>query len=380
MITKKDYLKNLNTMTTDEKLLLIDRTEKWIEAYPTLRASVTSWEDAPVKDFDEGLILCSCLRRAHSFLDNAYGFNAKKCLDLIQETLKEIVRIAHPGGPRTESEKKKKPIKAFVPKRQMPDENGKVISLTEKERICQEQDAMEDEAKNDRFRPQNLESYVHLLPKELQQECKNVQKKYYMPMREYRSRLESLTENPDATQEQRAEMATYLVAAEEALAAFWEKVDKEYKKVTGQELSTESGKEKKLSEYTKEDIDKLDDEETKEKLKFSRLENNKKYLRRGDLPDCEETREQLAIRAKEMQEWGVPLTKRHIANMQKYGVTVIEITMPAENGKVEESDNENKMPPKKTEKEQTEENEETSSNIEDTLKNEPKMLFDKEEQ
>lgn len=376
MITKKDYLKNLNTMTTDEKMLLIDRTEKWLEAYPALRASVTSWEDAPVKDFDEGLILCSCLRRAHSFLDNAYGFNAKKCLDLIQETLKEIVRIARPGGPRTESEKKKKPIKAFVPKRQMPDEDGKVNALTENERIRLEQDTMADEAKNDRFRPQNLESYIHLLPKELQQECKNVQKKYYMPMREYRSRLESLTENPDATQEQRAEMAAYLVAAEEALAAFWEKVDKEYKKVTGQELPTESGKEKKLSEYTKEDIDKLDDEETKEKLKFSRVENNKKYLRRGDLPDCEETREQLAIRAREMQEWGVPLTKRHIANMQKYGVTVIEITVPAVNSNVEESDNEDKT----TQKEHAAENEGISSNIEDTLKNEPKMLFDKEEQ
>lgn len=375
MINKKDYLKNLNTMTTDEKLLLIDQAEKWIEAYPTLRASVTSWEDAPVKDFDEGLLLCSCLRRAHSFLDSAYKFNAKKCLDLIQETLKEIVRIAHPGGPRTESEKKKKPIKAFVPKKQIPDENGIIEKLTENDRIEQEKIAMDEEAKNDRFRPQNLNNYIHLLSKELQQECKNVQKKYYMPMREYRSRLESLAENPDATQEQRAEMAAYLVAAEEALAAFWEKVDKEYQKVTGQEIPTETIKEKKISDYTKEDIDKLDDEETKEKLKFSRVENNKKYLRRGDLPDCDETREQFSIRAREMQEWEIPLTKRHILNMQKYGVTIIEVPTSTKSEIV----NDKEITDSETEEIKTPEKDAEKKDVAQNGEDIQKTLFDKGE-
>ena len=109
-------MKNVLIMTEEEKMLLIDRADKWLEAYPALRASVTSWQDAPVKDFDEGLLLCSCLRRAKSFVESAYKFNAQKCLDMIQMTLKEIVSIAGLNAPRTESEKKAKPIKAFVPK------------------------------------------------------------------------------------------------------------------------------------------------------------------------------------------------------------------------------------------------------------------------
>lgn len=317
-------------MTTDEKLLLIERAEDWIEAYPSLRASVTSWEDAPVKDFDEGILLCSCLRRARSFVENAYGFNALKCLDIVQDTLKEIVRIARPNGPRTEREKKEKPIKAFVPRKAQPDENGNISKLTEEDRIGQEQAAMQEEARADKWRPQNLDAYIHLLPKEIQQECRSVQRKYYMPLREYRSRLESLTENPDATKEQRAEMAEKLVKAEELLMKFWEQVDHEYKKVTGQEIPTEPVKEKKLSEYTKEDIDALENGDTKEKLKFARIENNKKYLRRGDLPDTDETRQQFSIRAKEMQEWRLPLTKRHMANMQKYGITLTELSTGTE--------------------------------------------------
>lgn len=313
-------------MTADEKLLLIDNIDEWMEKYPQLRASVTSWEDAPVKDFDEGLLLCSCLRKAHSFIGSAYLFNAKKCLDMINDTLKEIVRIVRPGGPRTEKEKQTKKFKAYIPKKEQPDENGNVVKQTEQQRIKQEADAMDEERKNDKWRPQNLESYIHLLTKETQKECREVQRKYYLPLREYRSRLESLVENPDATQEQRKEMAGLLMNAEELLAAFWEKVDKEYKRMTGQELPEEPTREKKLSEYTKADIDKVEDEATREKLKLARLENNKKYLRRADLPDNEDTRTQLKLRSKELVEWGIALTKRQLANMGKFGVDVNEST------------------------------------------------------
>lgn len=322
MITPDNYIKNINDMTTDERLLLIDNAEEWMAKYPELRASVTSWEDAPVKDFDEGLMLCTCLRKAHSFVKSAYQFNAKKCLDMIQNTLKEVVRIARPGGPRTESEKKTVKVKAFITKQPAPDEDGNVKRLTEADRKRMEEEAMDEERKNDKWRPQNLDSYIHLLSKETQQECRNVQRKYYLPLREYRSRLESLVENPDATQDQRKEMAGLLMNAEEMLAAFWEKVDKEYKRMTGQGLPEEPSREKKLSEYTKEDIDKVEDEDTREKLKTARIENNKKYLRRGDLPDNEDTRRQLSLRAREMTEWGMSLTKRQVANLNLFGLSV----------------------------------------------------------
>lgn len=107
-------------MTADEKLLLIDNIDEWMEKYPQLRASVTSWEDAPVKDFDEGLLLCSCLRKAHSFIGSAYLFNAKKCLDMINDTLKEIVRIVRPGGRERRKRSKPKSSRPTFRKRNNP--------------------------------------------------------------------------------------------------------------------------------------------------------------------------------------------------------------------------------------------------------------------
>lgn len=320
-------MKNVLTMTEEEKMLLIDRADKWLEAYPALRASVTSWQDAPVKDFDEGLLLCSCLRRAKSFVESAYKFNAQKCLDMIQMTLKEIVSVAGPNAPRTESEKKANPIKAFIPKKPMPDEDGNVKRMTEEERKKKQAEAMEEEAAMDKWRPQNLKAYKHLLPKAMQAECDKVQQKFYMPMREYRSRLESLVENPDATDAQRKEMADKLVEAESKLAAFWEGVDLEYKKATGQELPAEpEAKEKRFTEYTKEDIDKMEDGEQKEKVKASRIESNKKYLRRSDLPNDEATRQQMTIRADELMLWDIELTSKQLKNMKKFGVTIVSVS------------------------------------------------------
>jgi hypothetical protein len=327
MITEKDFLKNVLTMTTEEKWLLVDRAEKWLEAYPALRASVTSWQDAPVKDFDEGLLLCSCLRRAKSFIGSAYKFNAQKCLEMIQLTLKEIIAIAGPNAPRTEKEKKTNPIKAFIPKKPSPDENGNVKKITEEERRKLQEEAMEEESAMDKWRPQNLNAYKHLLPKEMQNECEKVQQKFYMPMREFRSRLESLAENPDSTDEQRKEMAQKLVDMEEKLSTFWEGVDTEYRKVTGKEIPTEPEvKEKRFAEFTKEDIDKMEEGEQKEKVMASRIESNKKYLRRSDLPDDESTRQQMTLRAYELMQWGIELTSRQLKNMKKFGVTIVSVS------------------------------------------------------
>jgi hypothetical protein len=161
----------------------------------------------------------------------------------------------------------------------------------------------------------------------MQAECDKVQQKFYMPMREYRSRLESLVENPDATDAQRKEMADKLVEAESKLAAFWEGVDLEYKKATGQELPAEpEAKEKRFTEYTKEDIDKMEDGEQKEKVKASRIESNKKYLRRSDLPNDEATRQQMTIRADELMQWDIELTSKQLKNMKKFGVTIVSVS------------------------------------------------------
>jgi hypothetical protein len=159
-----------------------------------------------------------------------------------------------------------------------------------------------------------------LLPSSLQYEAREVKKKYYAPLREARARMESLAENPDATEQQRSEAAARLAAADDALADFWERVDLAYKKVMGVELPEDSSKEKKLSEFTKADIEAIEDESMREKMKVARIDNDKKYLRRSDLPEDEDTKEQLLLRATELKEWGVKITARQLANMQRFGV------------------------------------------------------------
>lgn len=319
-------MKSIYQMTTDEKLLLLDRAEQWAEAYPSLMASVKSWEDAPVKDVDEGLTLCRVLAGAESFLSSARLFEVKSCLTQIKIRVDEIIRIVRPLRPRTDKEiADGVKFQAFIPKDPEPDEDGTVNKITEQERLKLEQEAMDEEEQADRWRPQNLKEYIHLLSSQTQMEAARVKEMFYMPMREARARMESLAENPDATDEQRKEAAQRLVKAEEKLAAFWHKVDCEYAAVTGRELPEDfTEKEKKLSDYTKEEIDCIEDEELREKMKQARIENNKKYLRRKDLPDNEETRIQLQLRMQEQEEWGVKIAGKQMENLKSFGIVLEE--------------------------------------------------------
>lgn len=326
MIKKENFLPVITSMSEEQKDLTVRQAEEWMERYPALRAAVTSWQDAPVKDFDEGLVLCSCLRRAQSFVTSAYKLNAQRCLRMINDTLAEIIRIAGPTGPRTEQQKKKRKIKAFIPPKPMPDETGTVRHISEKERKQQEAETMNEEQQNDRFRPQNLKDYIHLLPADIQQECADVKTTYYMPLREYRSRLESLAQNPQATTEQRAKMARKLADAENKLAKFWERVDLAYQKATSLVPEQKGPKAKEVREYTRAEIEAIEDETIRERFKKMRIYENKKYLRRTDLPECDETRRQLLLRAGELRDWNVHISNAQRLNLEKYGAILSEDT------------------------------------------------------
>ena len=316
-------MKTINSMTTDEKLKLLHSAEEWAEAYPSLMASVKSWQDAPVKDMDEGLALCAALEGSQSFIDSARLFEVQGCLRQIKIRIDEIIRIVRPLRPRTDVEVKEGvKFRAFIPNEDAPDEDGTVHSHTEEQRKALEQKAMDEEQEADKWRPQGLKEYLHLLSRQTQLEAQQVKERYYMPLREARARLESLVENPDATDDQRAEAAQRLVKAEDALAAFWAKVDREYAAVTGRELPQEPVQEKKLSDFTKEEIERIEDEGQREALKAARIENNKKYLRRKDLPDNEDTRIQLTLRLEEQKAWGVKVTAKQLENVAGYGVKV----------------------------------------------------------
>ena len=70
----------------------------------------------------------------------------------------------------------------------------------------------------------------------------------------------------------------------------------------------------------------MEDGEQKEKVKASRIESNKKYLRRSDLPNDEATRQQMTIRADELMQWDIELTSKQLKNMKKFGVTIVSVS------------------------------------------------------
>ena len=138
------------------------------------------------------------------------------------------------------------------------------------------------------------------------------------------------------------------VKYESMILNFWQRVDLEYAKaVKGKEeaeLMAELAREaemlakpevKSAGEYTKAEIDAMEDEEMAENCKKARIEANKKYLRRDDTQMNDERKAQMQLRASELLEWGLQLSMKAIALFGKYGVDIPQVEAKQEE-KVEE--------------------------------------------
>lgn len=322
MITKKDYLKFYQLMNETEKKSYLERVAKWTdETYPQLCALVDSYDDTHVKDFDEGLKLASALVKAKDFVSNAYRYDVKKRLERINTLLREVREKSGMNKITTRPSTDHHHFTARIEKQPVVNEEG--VQMPAKKQA--------EEPVSGR-RPEHLSQYINLLSDELKKEASDISSRYDM-LYHWRGRAEYLADDPRATKEMIAEAAQNAVQYEKQILNFWERVDAEYSKKTGKkvdesyinQLDKESAQlnkeiDKKAGEYTKDEIDAMEDEEKREACKNARILANQKFIRRSDLQMTEERKEQIRIRARELNEWGIILTKKQLSVVNSIGL------------------------------------------------------------
>ena len=321
MITKKDFLKDYKQMSSEEKKSYIERVEKWTdETYPQLWAAVNSWINVPVKEFNEGLKLVSAINRARSFV---LAHRSYKSVDVVLNKMYALLNEVREKSGR--SALREIPVNdkrrwfAATEVKSAPDEDG-VVTVKKYE-----------EPEVDGMRPQHVSEYIHLLPKDVQEEARNL-KQMHMELSMYRGEAEELSKQPGATKEQVAEKAKAAVELEQRIRTLYATIDAAYKQAKGQELSPEEADLlapteepvlfKRAGEYTKEEIDAMPEGQKKDECIAARQEADKKYLRRAPKNITEEYKEQLSLRVKELLDWGLEISETARLRMDEAGVVV----------------------------------------------------------
>lgn len=301
-------------MNESEKKDYIDRVKRWSdETFPALMALADSWEKVPVKDFDEGLKLASALMNARSYISVANQYSAKRSIEKLNGYIREIRQKTGLAKMSGRPANDKTHYRAIVPETGAPQEDG-----TLKRREYKPQDV-------DGRRPEHLYEYIDQLPAELQKKVSKFDE-MYLALAEYRGRLEVLAEHPDANEKIMGEFAKKTLAQEQEIRALWEEVDEAYAVANGAEpkepLIDYSQELKRPGEYTKEEIEAMVNPNQREACKRQRIEGNKKYVRRPDIAITDDYKSQLALRIKELIDWGENVPKRAYSNCQNAGVVI----------------------------------------------------------
>ena len=197
-------------------------------------------------------------------------------------------------------------------------------------------------------RPEHLSQYIHKLSPELQKQAKELES-LYMAMASHKEQALLLANDSRATKADIEHEAKATIKAEAKILNFWEQVDLEWEKITGKEIDEEEMERlkaesdrlnrqvvKSAGEYTKAEIDAMDDEEMQENCKKARIEANKKYLRRSDVQMTDERREQTALRAKELMDWGIELSARAKETIEQNGIEVPGLSIEENNEDIEQ--------------------------------------------
>lgn len=301
-------------MNESEKKDYIERVKRWSdETFPALMALADSWEKVPVKDFDEGLKLASALMNARSYISVANQYSAKRSLEKLNGYIREIRQKTGLAKMSGRPANDKTHYRAIVLEAGAPQEDG---TLKYREYKPQEVDGR---------RPEHLYEYIDQLPAELQKKVSKFDD-MYLALAEYRGRLEVLAENPNANKESMAELAEKVLKQELEIRALWSEVDEAYAVANGGEpkdvLIDYSQELKRPGEYTKEEIEAMVNPNQREACKRQRIEGNKKYVRRPDIAITDDYKAQLALRIKELIDWGENVPKRAYDNCENAGVVV----------------------------------------------------------
>jgi len=210
MISKKEFMKDYTQMSSEEKTSYYERIDKWNdETFPQLMAQATSWMNVPVKEFNEGLKLVSAIKRARPFVIAHRSYkNVDVVLNKMRSLLSEVQEKSGRSKLRTIPAGDQRKWFAATEVKSAPDEDGVVTIKTY------------EEPEVDGMRPQHVSEYVHLLPKDIQEEAKNL-KQMHMELSMYRGEAEELSKQPGVAKEQVAEKAKAAVEMEQKIRTLY---------------------------------------------------------------------------------------------------------------------------------------------------------------
>ncbi|MGN0091269.1 MAG: hypothetical protein ACI36Z_10015 [Alloprevotella sp.] len=319
-------MKSIRLMSDTEKLEYLARVEKWTdETYPMLAALTDSWTEAEWKDYDEGIELVTALQQAKDFVSNAYLYEIKRSIQKINLLLTDVRKKTELSRIKSRPANDKHHYVAHVPATVKTDENG--VPVAAKEPVKTDVSGR---------RPEHLSQYIDLIGEDLKKESMQLPG-WYDQLSHWRGRAEYLADDPRATRDMLKNVAATVVKIEQRILNFWERVDMAYSKATGKKvddsvvnalkkeadaLSKEETKQD--GEYTKQEIDAMEDGEMKERCRRARIEANKKFVRRSDIKMNEERKAQISLRMQELVDWGQRLTKKAINFANENGIELPE--------------------------------------------------------
>lgn len=317
MITEKEYLKDYRTMNEVEKKDYLDRVKRWTdETFPELLALAECWMKVPVKDFDEGCRLVSAIVRAKDFLRDVQRYEARRALTKMNLFLQEVRQKSGLAKKATRGPVGTVRYKAIVPDKGTPDEEGNMTA-----RQYEEQEV-------DGHRPKEFALYKDKLPKSLRDKGEKELSAMYLELAEYRGTLEVMAENPNVSDEARADMAQKAIASEQRIRAFWTNVDAALNGTYTEPETSTADSMKRPGDFTRAEIEAMKDVRQQEVCRKARVEGNKKYINRSDVKITEEYKEQLRLRIEELMEWGENLPKKTVEVATAAGIFVPGVNAP----------------------------------------------------
>ena len=317
MITEKEYLKDYRTMNEEEKKDYLDRVKRWTdETFPELLALAECWMKVPVKDFDEGCRLVSAIVRAKDFLRDVQRYEARRALTKMNLFLQEVRQKSGLAKKATRGPVGTVRYKAIVPDDGAPDEEGNMTA-----RQYEEQEV-------DGRRPKEFALYKDKLPKSLRDKGEKELSGMYLELAEYRGTLEVMAENPNVSDEARADMAQKAIASEQKIRAFWTNVDAALNGTYTEPKTSTADSMKRPGDFTRAEIEAMKDVRQQEVCRKARVEGNKKYINRSDVKITEEYKEQLRLRIEELMEWGENLPKKTAEVATAAGISIPGVNAP----------------------------------------------------
>lgn len=335
MISEKEYLKDYRTMNEEEKKDYLDRVTRWTdETFPELLALADCWMKVPVKDFDEGCRLVSAIVRAKDFLRDVQRYEARRALTKMNLFLKDVRQKSGLAKKATRGPVGTVRYKAIVPDDGAPDEEGNMTA-----RQYEEQEV-------DGRRPKEFALYKEKLPKSLREKGEKELSGMYLELAEYRGTLEVMAENPNVSDEARADMAQKAIASEQKIRAFWNNVDAALNGTYTEPETSTADSMKRPGDFTRAEIEAMKDVRQQEVCRKARVDGNKKYINRSDVKITEEYKEQLRLRIEELMEWGENLPKKTAEVATAAGIFVPGVNAPVVSVQAETkpADTENQEP------------------------------------